>query len=178
MSTSTDPYLAPSLGYAHVTQSEAGRQELAIEIARLEMLIQRALAAEQKEKEDAEDEDEEDENPTPDSLKLAEIATLQWPMIFGEACVLDPLGGSRGTVVADTSCEIFVVHRSQLQTFFIGENFIARLKLKALHYPDDAVLVSNLVKKELWKKLRVTMLDAIPKGRWPSKESDVEPMIF
>lgn len=61
----------------------------------------------------------------------AEITTLQWPMIFGEACVLDPEAGiSRGSIIADTSVDVFVLHKKQIQTFQIDDLFLDRVKGK------------------------------------------------
>ena len=50
----------------------------------------------------------------------------------------DPATGlSRGTIVADTTCELFLVHKSQLQTFFIEAPMLEKIKQKAVQYPDD-----------------------------------------
>ncbi len=63
--------------------------------------------------------------------KVAEIATLQWPMIFGEACILDPeSGSSRGTITADTLCDVFVLHKTQIQTFPVDDRFLEKVKCK------------------------------------------------
>jgi CRP-like cAMP-binding protein len=65
------------------------------------------------------------------SNKYAEIKTIRWPMIFGEACILDPENGvSRGSVIADTGCEVLAIHKIQLQTFPIDEHFIDRVRSK------------------------------------------------
>ena len=54
--------------------------------------------------------------------KLSEVSTLQWPQLFGEACVNDPDSGtSRGTIVADTNLEVLSIHKNQLQTFRAGK---------------------------------------------------------
>ena len=52
-------------------------------------------------------------------------------MIFGEACVLDPEAGiSRGSIIADTSVDVFVLHKKQIQTFQIDDAFLERVKGK------------------------------------------------
>ena len=114
-----------------------------------------------------------------DTSKLCEIATLQWPMIFGEACVVDPDEGlSRGTIVADTTTDVLVLHKKQIQTFHIDPKFIDKVKQKAVNYPDDTELVMKNRSKAGWKKVREAMMEEIPKGRWPSRETDVEPFVF
>lgn len=51
---------------------------------------------------------------------------------------LDPTNGlSRGTIVADTTCELFLVHKSQMQTFVIEAPMLEKIKQKAVQYPDD-----------------------------------------
>ena len=50
----------------------------------------------------------------------------------------DPASGlSRGTIVADTTCELFLVHKSQMQTFVIESPMLEKVKQKAVQYPDD-----------------------------------------
>jgi hypothetical protein len=193
--------------YQYLTEREAERRQLAIEIANLETLIEKASAQEMRESAQRDGEylfsmnsGRMSINSDPvdssmhgtrrttggtkkrglfDTSKLCEIATLQWPMLFGEACVIDPDGGlSRGTIVADTTCDIFVIHKSQMQTFHIEKDFIDNIQQKSVSYPDDTVLVASLAKKEGWMKLREAMLAEIPKGRWPSRADDVEPMVF
>lgn len=61
--------------------------------------------------------------------KVAEIAVLQWPMIFGEAAVLDPENGvSKGSIVTDTLCDVFLLHKTQIQTFPVDDSFFERVK--------------------------------------------------
>ena len=58
------------------------------------------------------------------------------------------------------------------------------LLLNCIHYHQlfiifsFSVLVLNLARKEGWLKVRESMMESIPKGRWPSKVSGVEPMTF
>ena len=64
-------------------------------------------------------------------LKVADIATIQWPKIFGEACLIDPADGcSRGSIVADTACEVFLLHKTQIQTFPVDDSFLSGVKSK------------------------------------------------
>lgn len=94
--------------------------------------------------------------------KYAEIRTIQWPMIFGEACILDPENGvSRGSIVADTACEIFAIHKVQLQTFQIDDNFLERVKAKVVAYPADSDMVVNLYQQQEWKEYRKEVLKKV-----------------
>jgi len=100
-------------------------------------------------------------------------------MVFGEACIVDPEEGlSRGTLVADTSAEVFVIHKLQLQTFYIDPRFIDKVKQKAVAYPDDTDLVAQTKSKEGWKKVREAMMQEIPKARWPKQLDEAEPFVF
>jgi len=175
-------------GYARLTQSEADRRQLAVEIAHLEMLIERATNLEIREnlgdafKEDAHSTSNSFRAPSQrpatssssqfnrapkvrkviDTSKLCEISTLQWPMLFGEACVLAPdTGLSRGTIVADTTCDLFLIHKSQMQTFNIDSKMLEKIKQKAVQYPDDTILVANLANKESWQKEKETIMDSL-----------------
>lgn len=129
------------LRQVYVTESELFRHKMQLEINKLEGLLQQAIINDQIDK------DHEDfkrnnqnyfssaaaaattDNMSNNSTKAAEIAHLHWPMLFGEACILDPENGkSRGSVVADTQCQIFVLHKTQVQTFLIDEEFLKSLK--------------------------------------------------
>lgn len=135
-----------ALGATQLTDAEIRRQELSAEINRLEVLIRKAHA------EDAREQQQrmfhttvvtvnqkgvkqrlDDSKPADLAFnlgnQLAEIGTLQWPMIFGESCVLDPQHGvSRGMIVADTACDIFMIHKVQIQTFLVDDIFLERVK--------------------------------------------------
>ena len=98
--------------YEHLTAAESERRDLAIEIAHYENLIDKASHAEAREQADRENDflsmvhgnNPSGDHPSGgkesyatkpsrliyDTSKLCEIATLQWPMIYGEACVSDP----------------------------------------------------------------------------------------
>lgn len=133
---------------SYVTVSELERYKLQLEINKLEALIQSAAL------EDAKELDNDmfngsrkypsstNNNTTSTAnnntsnngipvleLKVADIATIQWPKIFGEACVIDPENGrSRGSIVADTACEIFMLHKTQIQTFPVDDTFLSNVK--------------------------------------------------
>lgn len=135
------------------TEAEKARQELQAEIDKLQGLIQKAHA------QDAFDNREDrtthsygsktdksyclvtSDHPSKVSElaghlsgKVSEITTLQWPRIFGEACISDPENGiSRGSIIADTYCEVFALHRSQIQTFPVDKEFIDRVKGKSIY---------------------------------------------
>jgi hypothetical protein len=178
--------------YTHMTAAESERRQLAIEIAHYENLIEKATQSEAKDAFEAERNyltlavsSGSFDHPSPvkqsmfDTSKLCEIATLQWPMIFGEACVVDPEGGlSRGTIVADTTTDVFVIHKKQLQTFYMDVAVVDKVKQKAVTYPDDTELVAKNRSKDGWLKIRETMLADIPKGRWPARQGEAEPFVF
>lgn len=106
----------------------------------------------------------------------AEIKILQWPMIFGESCVLDPENGvSRGSIIADTLCEVFVVNSIQLQTFPVDDGFIDRVKGKAVVYPADSDLVVNLYRQQEWKEYRKEVLKTVATESSLRKSSALHP---
>jgi hypothetical protein len=108
--------------------------------------------------------------------KVAEIAVLQWPMIFGEACILDPENGSsRGTIVADTLCDVFILHKTQIQTFAVDDDFLEKVKAKATLYPGDPDIVVTLFRKQEWRQYKAEIMATIPKDRWPTKIADYDP---
>jgi len=154
----------------HVTGSEAGRYELGLEIAKLDRDLAKEIA---KERQEAAERVVDDEAPDESSIaKLAEISTLQWPMLFGEACILDPENGiSRGTIIADTTCDVFVVHKTQMQTFRIGPNFFEKVTNRSVKYPEDEALVASRERKAEWELYRVEILSTLTK----KKEEYLEP---
>ena len=87
--------------------------------------------------------------------KLSEVSTLQWPQLFGEACVTDPVAGtSRGTIVADTTLEVLAIHKSQLQTFRVKEDLLERIKYRSVGYPEDEELLAQKERAEAWEHER------------------------
>ena len=183
--------------YANMTAAEAERRQLAIEIAHYENLIEKASSAEYKELSEHENDffsiaqsvsdnglsaqmvNKSKNTSKIDTSKLCEIATLQWPMIFGEACLVDPEEGlSRGTIVADTTTDVFMLHKKQLQTFYIDPKIVDKVKMKSVSYPNDTELVAKNRSKEGWLKIRESLMADIPKARWPSRVDDTEPFVF
>lgn len=110
--------------------------------------------------------------------KQAEIKLLQWPMIFGESCVLQPEDGvSRGSIVADTTVECIVLHRMQLQTFAVDDNFLDRVRDKAVVYPGDPDIVVDLFRKQNWQQYKSEVMQDISKSRWPKRLDDLEAFV-
>jgi CRP-like cAMP-binding protein/tetratricopeptide (TPR) repeat protein len=110
--------------------------------------------------------------------KQAEIKLLQWPMIFGEACVLQPdVGVSRGSIVADTTVECIVLHRMQLQTFAVDDHFLDRVRDKAVVYPGDPDIVVDLFRKQNWQQYKLEVMQDISKSRWPKRLDDLESFV-
>ena len=152
-----------------MTVSEALRYSLGIEIKQLEKELQRAIETELKQQEEEMSTDEIAESVT---SKLSEISTLQWPQLFGEACMLDPEHGtSRGTVVADTTLEVLSIHKSQLQTFRVRDNLLERMKYRCVVYPEDEELLRLKEQKESWEIQRQALLTQVSKV----KEEYLEP---
>jgi len=166
----SDAHKQSLLGRTHITVSEALRYSLGIEIKHLQKELQRAIEAELKQQEEEASTDEILESVT---SKLSEISTLQWPQLFGEACMLDPENGtSRGTVVADTTLEVLNIHKSQLQTFRVRDNVLERMKYRCVVYPEDEELLQQKERKESWEIQRKALLQQDGKG---AKEAYLEP---
>jgi hypothetical protein len=156
-----------------VTQSELNRHKLALEIKKYEVLVAKAHVQDLKDKQE---ESEEDYVHVTENEHLCEISTLQWPMLFGESCILEPdSGASRGTIIADTRCDVFLVHKSQMQTFHVDDKLFDRISYRSIRYPEDSDLVVQIEKKKKWKIYRSELMNNIPKERWPSRETDLEP---
>lgn len=155
----------------HITDSELTRYRLGLEINSYENLLHKAQAADLK---DSLEQDSLD-SLNNEKDKMTEISTLNWPMFFGEASVLDPSDGkSRGTIIADTTVELFCVHKLQLQTFLIDQRFLDDVRRKSIRYPDDKELVAKLDREKVWMKYREEVLKEIPKNRWlPGKNEEV-----
>lgn len=99
---------------------------------------------------------------------VVDVTTLKWPRVFGEASVAVPEGrSSLGTVVADTYCEILWVHKAHLQTFKLREKFQERLRLRAVRYPSDHILVEKLQTSKEWTEYRSGVLGEVNKSKWP-----------
>jgi tetratricopeptide (TPR) repeat protein len=201
------------------TEPETFRKELQAEIEKLQQLIQKAKLQDAMDwREDRTTNTHGKSSNTYDLVKsdhpskvnelagylsgsIAEIATLQWPMLFGEACILDPENGiSRGSVAADTACEILVVHKVQIQTFPVDADFLDRVRGKgavakffsiysiqvmsiqflgkAIAYPHDPDLVVNLYRDIEWKHYKEEMMQGISTTRWPKKFDTHEPFII
>ena len=140
-------------GNKHMTAAETDRHLLGLKISHLEHDLAKERAIEARKAEEEVSQDEEKESIT---AKLVEVSTLQWPMLFGEACIQDPEKGfSRGTIIADTTCEIFMVHKIQIQTFRVNNQLLDRVASHAVNYPTDEVLVTGKERKEQWEQARV-----------------------
>ena len=88
-------------------------------------------------------------------------------------------GLSRGTIVADTTTDVFLMHKKQIQTFYMDPRVIDKVQQKAVAYPDDTELVAKNRSKEGWLKIREALMADIPKARWPSKGGEEnEPFVF
>ena len=144
----------------HVTVSEAIRYSLGIEIKHLEKELAKAKEAERLQ----EEESSIDDISQSLSSTLSEIRTLQWPQLFGEACVLDPENGTtRGTIIADTTLEVLNIHKSQLQTFRIRENMLEKLKYRCVVYPEDEELLLQKERKAMWEVQRQDIVGNLSK---------------
>lgn len=157
----------------HLTETEARRYELGLEIARLEAQL---LKAQQQEAKEQSEEVSLDEEAPSITAKLVEISTLSWPMLFGEACILDPEHGvSRGTIVSDTTCDVFMIHKTQIQTFKVESELLERVACRAVRYPADDDLAASIARKGKWTDYKSELMKGISKARWPSRENDREP---
>lgn len=143
------------------TAAEAQRYKLGLEIEKLQQ--SHVL----KEKNSAE-------------ADIVDVTTLKWPRVFGEASVAVPEGRpSLGTVIADTYCEILWVHKVHLQTFKLGESFQERLRLRAVRYPSDHILVQKMQNSNEWSEYRSDILGDVSKAKWPGYiKPSSQPMKF
>jgi CRP-like cAMP-binding protein len=159
----TEKHRKIQMSRTHVTVSEAMRYSLGVEIHSLEKELQKAIEAEQKAAEEEPSMDDVVEHVT---AKLSEVSTLQWPMLFGEACVSDPENGtSRGTIIADTTLEVLCIHKSQLQTFRVRQNLLERLKYRSVIYPEDEELLKQKEQAEEWEITRQGIVSTMSKVR-------------
>merc|ERR1711871_385592 len=109
----------------------------------------------------------------------SDITQLYWPRFFGEICLLDPDKCiNLGTVKADSACEVFAIHKNQLQTFHIGEDLIHKITARQIQYPDDNALMAKIDTDKFWVKYRSEIMKGIPRNRWPTKEEEFEQMVF
>lgn len=152
----------------HTTIAEESRYVLELEINKLKSLIRKTEANMADVATGAMAILEEGEND------MCEISTLQWPMIFGEVCVTDPMGRySPGRIICDTNCLIFSIHYLQLQTFRIDAELVDRLKKFSVAYPSDAVLVHKIEKERVWSRFKTDMIESAEK-----QTIQREPMTF
>ena len=148
----------------HLTDTEYSRYLLAQEIQKYEILLHKAQLEDAKHNCD----DSTVTTVTPSEDNQSEIATLQWPMLFGEISVLEPEAGvSQGTITADTACDVFMIHKIQMQTFHVDERFLERIKIRSVKYPNDVDLTGIIEQRKEWKKYRSSCLLDIPKQKWP-----------
>jgi CRP-like cAMP-binding protein len=148
----------------HLTDTEYNRHLLAQEIHKYEILLHKAQLEDAKHHCD----DTTVTTITPSEENQSEVATLQWPMLFGEVSVLEPEAGvSQGTIVADTACDVFMIHKIQMQTFHVDEIFLERIKVRSVKYPNDVDLTGIIEQKKEWKQYRSTCLSAVKKTKWP-----------
>ena len=80
--------------------------------------------------------------------------------------------------MADTTTDVFMLHKKQLQTFYIDPKIVDKVKMKSVSYPNDTELVAKNRSKEGWLKIRESLMADIPKARWPSRVDDTEPFVF
>jgi hypothetical protein len=159
----------------NITSAEILRQELGLEIEQVKVKLARARAAELSNSNYV-GTGEHNTWTAHDSATQCEVKILRWPMLFGEACVLDPeTGTSRGTVVAGTCCHILAVHKTQIQTFHVSDDLLTNVKLRSVVYPDDKTIEESLSRNKKWMDFRAKEMSRIRKTRWPKMNSDQEP---
>jgi CRP-like cAMP-binding protein len=171
----------------YLTLSEVQRAHLTEEIARLEILLTKEEAIKAKEEQEYETAMEDYlKNPQKVGSKLpkrsqtdCDICVLNWPRFFGEICLFEPDHSiCLGTVVAESACDLLMVHKYQLQTFHIGESLLDRVSDRSVKFPSDQNLILKIDKEKDWSKYRTSLMHAIPKSRWPTQEIEYEQMVF
>jgi CRP-like cAMP-binding protein len=164
---STTPSLTAEV-MSYKTAAEEERENLTIEIKKLEAQVAREKQVEMRRKEE-EEELRRLGRVLPN--QSVHISTLFWPQVFGEACLLQPNGGtSLGTVIAETVCDIIGIHRIHLQTFHVDDNLLQRVKDRSVHYPPDDTLVRMLESNVHWDEFKKELIDQLPKDKWPIKK--------
>ena len=145
------------------------RYSIGVEIKLLERELAKAIEAEKMQALEEPSMDDVKEHITD---KLSEVSTMQWPQLFGEACVIDPDSGtSRGTIVADTTLVVLSIHKTQLQTFRVKEELLERIKYRSVAYPEDEELLAQKERDEAWEHER----QLIVKNLSTPKEEYLEP---
>jgi CRP-like cAMP-binding protein len=159
----------------NITSAEILRQELGLEIEQTKVKLARARAAEMANANYGTS-GERSTWTAADAASQCEVKVLRWPMLFGEACALDPdTGTSRGTVVALSCCHVLAVHKTQIQTFHISDELLTKVRLRSVVYPNDKTIEQNLSKNKKWMEFREKEMSRIRKTRWPKLNSDQEP---
>merc|ERR1711871_720084 len=157
----------------HVSLPEITRAHLTEEILYLENKLRNEEALKKKEEEEYEVLLEAALRGSHKGNKLpsreannCSITQIYWPRFFGEVCLLDADKCINiGTVKADSACEIFMIHMSQLQTFHIGEDLLHRVTARQIQYPDDNALMAKIDTDKFWVKYRSDLMKGIPKTR-------------
>ena len=159
----------------NITSAEILRQELGLEIEQVKLKLARARAMETTQNSSKA---EQKVWTAHDAAVQCEVKVLRWPMLFGEASLLDPdTGTSRGTVVASTCCHVLVLHKTQMQTFHINDDLLTKVRLRAVVYPNDKTIEQNLTRGKAWKEFKAKEMTRIRTTRWPKLNSDQEPFI-
>lgn len=132
------------------TSSEMARKAIDSEIALLQSQLSKAAAMDEKE----------ESMPGFNAAdRECEIQVIKRPQIFGEASVLEPdKGVSLGSIVADTACEVLVIHQAQLQTFHIGDVMLERVRQRAIVYPSDDQALERRARTKVWQQFKTGLI--------------------
>lgn len=160
----SEDYCRAQPSETYLTAAEESRDAMRLEVAKLEAQIIREKAEETKR---LEEEEEKRRLGRPTENNSVDIATIKWPQIFGEACLLQrDSGGSLGTVIAETLCQVLCIHYLQLETFKIEDYILERVRLRAVVYPPDEQLLEMIRKTKEWKLYKEQIISQIPQDKW------------
>ena len=155
----------------HVTQSELERYKLDLEINRLQAQLSKAKTQDSKEQQQQQQQQQQP-NPISDGSTVSsnisigknfcEVATIKRPQLFGESCLLEPTNGvSLGTIIADTGCEIFELHKSHIQTIHISESVLDKVRQRSVVYPTDSTLETDIEFQKDWSAYKNALMSSV-----------------
>lgn len=160
----SDEYKKSNPAETYCTAAEEARKHMTNEINKLEVLVAKAKAAEMKKLEE-----EAEMKILGRKIKSSdvEIASIKWPQLFGEACMLQrDTGCSLGTIKAETVVTILCIHCSHLETFKIDDQLLERVRLRAVVYPADETLLEMIKRNKEWDEYKQVVISDIPKDKW------------
>jgi hypothetical protein len=99
-----------------------------------------------------------------------ELDVLTAPAFFGaEAIVTPDVNIALGTIVTDTVVQALVVHKLMFQAFDVTQEFLEKVKARAIMYPDDIELKDKMEATKNWEGYKAKQMTDIKKTKWNVK---------